>query len=248
MRTPWAPRCSTWEKNVVSWFDHNDYIAYHYAFMMKVATIWESGNFSKTAKDPRWVEVMNEDMQALSKNKTWDLVPSLHHQKAIGCEWIIKVNHNADGTVNRYKAWLVAKGCGQTHGVDYEESFAQVPKKTTIKTVLVLAPAKGWHLHHMNVKNAFPWRWIRWGGVHGTTTKLRIEHTPASSMLTQKASLRPQAGIYNLALEDNPISSPHQLKNIQVWQFPIHLEWLQRTTVYYKTRSHSQVEGSRVYY
>ena len=53
---------------------------------------------------------MNEEMQALSKKETWDLVPSSHHQKAIGCRWIFRVKHNADDTVNRYKAWLVEKG------------------------------------------------------------------------------------------------------------------------------------------
>ena len=51
---------------------------------MKVATIQEPETFSEAAKDPWWVEAMNEDMQALSKNKKWDLVPPSHHQKAIG--------------------------------------------------------------------------------------------------------------------------------------------------------------------
>ena len=80
--------------------------------MMKVATVRESENFSEAAKDPRWVEAMNEEMHALFKNETWELVPSSHHQKTIGCQWIFKVKYNANGTstgtVNRYKARLVA--------------------------------------------------------------------------------------------------------------------------------------------
>ena len=47
---------------------------------------------------------MNEEMQALRKNETWDLVPNPPYKKAIGCRWIYKVKHNADGSVNRYKA------------------------------------------------------------------------------------------------------------------------------------------------
>ena len=65
------------------------------------------------------------------------------------------MKYNADGTVNRYKAKLVAKGYAQTHGVDYEETFAPVAKMTTIRTVIVLATAKGWDLHQMDVKNDF---------------------------------------------------------------------------------------------
>ena len=48
--------CSTREKNVVSRFVYNDYVAYHYAFMMKVAIVREPENFSEAVKDPRWVE------------------------------------------------------------------------------------------------------------------------------------------------------------------------------------------------
>ena len=59
------PRRFTHEKNPVSRFGYNDYMAYHYAFMMKVATIREPETFSEVAKDPRWIEAMNEEMRAL---------------------------------------------------------------------------------------------------------------------------------------------------------------------------------------
>ena len=96
---------------------------------------------------------MNEEMQALYKNETWDLVPNSPHKKAIRCRWIYKVKYNADDSVNRYKARLVAKGYTQTHGVEYEETFASVAKMTTMRTVI--APEKGWHLHQMDFKNVF---------------------------------------------------------------------------------------------
>ena len=43
---------STREKSPVSQFGYNDYMAYHYAFMMKVATVREPETFSEAAKDP----------------------------------------------------------------------------------------------------------------------------------------------------------------------------------------------------
>ena len=75
---------------------------------------------------------MNEEMQGLSKNETWDLVPHSPHKKAISCRWIFKVKYNVDGSINCYKARLVAKGYAQTHRIDYEEIFALVEKMTTV--------------------------------------------------------------------------------------------------------------------
>ena len=72
--------------------------------MIKVATVQEPEIFSKAAKDPRWVEAMNEEMQALCKNETWDLVPDSPHNKVIGCIWIYKMKYNVEDYVNRYKA------------------------------------------------------------------------------------------------------------------------------------------------
>jgi hypothetical protein len=76
-------------------------------------------------------------------------------KKTIGCKWVYKVKHNADGSVSRYKARLVAKGYAQTYGIDYEETYSPIAKMTIVKTIIVMAVAKGWSLYQMDVKNAF---------------------------------------------------------------------------------------------
>ena len=48
-------------------------------------------------------------MKALQRNATWDLVTLPTGKKTVGCRWVFAVKHNADGTIERYKARLVAK-------------------------------------------------------------------------------------------------------------------------------------------
>ena len=111
---------STGEKNPIRRFRYNDYMAYYYAFMMKVATIREPESFSEAAKDLGWVEAMNEEMQTLNKNETGDLVPHSPHKKAIGCRCIYKMNYNVDGSVNHSKSRLLAKVLRYKLNIDRE--------------------------------------------------------------------------------------------------------------------------------
>jgi hypothetical protein len=68
---------------------------------------------------------------------------------------VYKVKHNVDGFVGRYKARLVAKGYAQTYGIHYEETYSPIAKMITIRAIIVMAAAKGWSLHQMDVKDAF---------------------------------------------------------------------------------------------
>jgi hypothetical protein len=103
----------------------------------------------------KWDNAMDEEMAALDANATWELVALLKDKKVIGCKWVYKVKHNADGSVSRYKARLVAKGYAQTYGINYEETYSPVAKMTTIRAIIAMATTKGWSLHQMDVNNVF---------------------------------------------------------------------------------------------
>jgi hypothetical protein len=62
---------------------------------------------------------MHFEIAVLQATRTWSLVPLPSHKWPIGCKWVYKIKLKAEGTVERYKAWLVAKGYSQIEGVDY---------------------------------------------------------------------------------------------------------------------------------
>jgi hypothetical protein len=87
-------------------------------------------------KDPKWKAAMLEEMSAVEKNKTWELVELPRDMEVVGCKWVYTIKHNPEGKVERYKAGLVAKGYSKTYRIYYEETFAPVAKMNTIRTLI----------------------------------------------------------------------------------------------------------------
>lgn len=102
-----------------------------------------------------WKLAMEDEFQALQRNKTWVLVPRDTSQKLIDCKWVFKVKFKQDGTILKHKARLVAKGFQQAPGLDYGETFSPVVKPTTIRVVLAVAVTSGWEIRQLDVNNAF---------------------------------------------------------------------------------------------
>ena len=113
----------------------------------------------EAASDQNWVQAMEQELQALTTNETWDVVPLPAYKKPIGCKWVYKLKLKSDGSIERFKARLVAKGFTQKYGVDFEETFSPVIKMPTIRCLLALAAQKNWDLHQLDVKKCFSsWR------------------------------------------------------------------------------------------
>ena len=98
---------------------------------------------------------MNQELDALELNKTWEVTTLPTGKTAIGCKWIFKTKFYPDGTIDKHKARLVILGCHQQYGIDYAETFAPVAKLTTVRTLLAVAAMEIWFTCQMDVSNAF---------------------------------------------------------------------------------------------
>ncbi|GAA0158004.1 transmembrane signal receptor [Lithospermum erythrorhizon] len=76
-------------------------------------------------------------------------------QKPIGCKWVYKVKCKPTWEVDKHKARLVANGYNQIEGIDYFDNFSLVAKTVTVRMVLAIVVAKSWHLHQLDINNAF---------------------------------------------------------------------------------------------
>jgi hypothetical protein len=105
-----------------------------------------------SSKNDKWMEAMVEEIEFLSKNKTWELTKLPKGKKPIGCKWVFKKKESvSEKEGERFKARLVTNGYSQRHGIDYDEVFSPVVRHTSIKAIL----AQDLKLEQLNVKTAF---------------------------------------------------------------------------------------------
>ena len=104
---------------------------------------------------PEWKKAIDDEYQSLLENDTWEEVTLPPGQNLVGSKFVFKVKENSDGSINRYKARLVARGFSQKFGVDFEDTFAPVVKFPSIRTILAIGAKRNMEIHQMDVKTAF---------------------------------------------------------------------------------------------
>jgi hypothetical protein len=186
---PVEPRRSGRTSRAPDRFSPDRYDSKHTSLTASISSISIPTCYSQAVKDVRWIKAMNEELQALQENFTWDIVSCPPDIKPIGCKWVYSVKLNSDGSLNRYKARLVALGNKQEYGIDYDETFAPVAKMTTVRTILSIAASNGWSLHQMDVKNAF---------LHGDLTEDIYMTPPQGLFSSSKGVCKLKRSLYGL--------------------------------------------------
>jgi hypothetical protein len=98
----------------------------------------EPASYHKDILHPEWYHVMAEEIATLEQTDTWDIVPCPACVCRITYKWVYKVKTRSDGSLEHYKARLVARGFQQQQSHDYDETFALVAHMTTIRTLLAV--------------------------------------------------------------------------------------------------------------
>ncbi|KAF5094301.1 hypothetical protein DV451_005044 [Geotrichum candidum] len=113
------------------------------------------GNAMASPDADYWRQACQSEIDSLMLNNTWTLVKSPPGRKAIGSKWVFKVKENVDGSIDRYKARLVAQGFSQIEGIDYNETFAPVVRYETVRLLFAISAQFQMLVHHMDVTTAF---------------------------------------------------------------------------------------------
>ena len=112
-------------------------------------------SIKEACKNENWVKVMNEELDQIEKNKTWELVPRPKDENPIGTKCVFFKNKvNEDGEVIKNKVKMVCKGYAQVEGIDFEETFASVTRLEAIRMFLAFASYKKLRVYQMDVKLA----------------------------------------------------------------------------------------------
>ena len=111
--------------------------------------------FEEVVDEEVWAQAMDEEIECIEKNQTWELVDVPKDKDVISVKWIYKTKQDADGNVQKHKARMVARGFTQQPGIDFNETFAPIACMDTIRTVLAIAAQNKWLVYRMDVKSTF---------------------------------------------------------------------------------------------
>jgi hypothetical protein len=107
-----------------------------------------------TLCDLDWVVAMQEELNNFKRNQVWSLVER-PKQNIVSTKWVFRNKQDEHGVVTRNKARIVAKGCSQVEGLDFDEAFAPVARLESIRILLAYATHHDFKLYQMDVKSAF---------------------------------------------------------------------------------------------
>ncbi|KAE8219765.1 hypothetical protein CF319_g6604 [Tilletia indica] len=102
-----------------------------------------------------WLEAMHKEVKSHITRGTWRVVKSFGKANLISSKWVLRLKKNADGSIQKYKARLVARGFTQVEGVDFDETFAPTSRLQNMRLLCALAVSLGMDIHQIDYETAY---------------------------------------------------------------------------------------------
>ncbi|GJV75496.1 retrovirus-related pol polyprotein from transposon TNT 1-94 [Tanacetum coccineum] len=106
----------------------------------------EPRKVSEVLKHPRWVDVMQEELNQFYRNKVWTLVPLPYGKTAIGSKWVFKNKKDEHGIPTKNKARLVVQGYSQEQGINYDAALTPMARIEAIRIFLAFC-----YIHELHI-------------------------------------------------------------------------------------------------
>jgi hypothetical protein len=130
----------------------------HCTHVANVADGSELRTWAQAMRSPyaeEWKAAADEEYAALLRNNTWEIVKLPPGKKPIGSRWVWLIKRKSDGSIDRFKARLVAQGFSQKPGLDYVEVFAPTCRMASLRLILAIAAIEDLHIHSIDISNAY---------------------------------------------------------------------------------------------
>src|SRR5258706_10196813 len=138
----------------MDWDDDEEILMAHKALSTYIED--EPQTYADAVTAQQWVDAMNDEMDALRRNNTWDAVPIPTSRHIVGSKWVYKIKRDSKGQISRYKARLVAQGFSQQPGTDFDEIYAPVVRYDSLRLLIAIAAYFRWKQpRQLDIKAAF---------------------------------------------------------------------------------------------
>jgi hypothetical protein len=94
-----------------------------------------------------WIEAINDEINSIKNNDVWELTNLPIQRKAIRCKWVLRKKFKADGSLDKYKARLVAKRFTQQPGIDFVDTYSPVAKFASVRIIMSIVAKMDLELH-----------------------------------------------------------------------------------------------------
>jgi hypothetical protein len=90
-----------------------------------------------------WKEVVDSELDRLDMAGTWDVVDKIEGGKEVGSKWVFKVKRLADGSIDKFKAQLIAQDYTQRPSFNFDETYAPIVHFDSLRLLLAITAVQG---------------------------------------------------------------------------------------------------------